>query len=575
MLDTLEQAVLVAVNHLTGANYQPTDNSAVLGELSGMGQTPADHVLTRLLMRLRDAGYVTHTTYFTGSGEVVNIELTEQGRDIARETDELIVGPVGPMTTGSSASSPNHSASAADPTKVMVVHGRDDDARRSMFDFLRALELVPLEWSELVAATGSAAPYVGQVLTKAFETAKAVVVLFTPDDEGWLKEEFRQPDDPSEETQPTAQARANVLFEAGMALGVHPDRTVLVELGKLRPFSDIYGRHVIRLNGTEEPLREIARRLQTAGCAVDESKVNWSSFGFSDRAVNGDTAEASGMSELLVGPSVSQTPWLPNPLVGRFKIRQYAPPLAYDDKGTVFRVVVAADCKPTVGELNSAIKAALKDALAGSSLEKWGCSASGLLYSNTAMVWTRSSPSLGQVATFERDWGISATQGSVLYGRSTLELPPGFQFGTRPVLVLDMIERSADAGDSQRRLSLSLTELHEFLHVLGRAAVDEIASVIFPMLCGEDSPAIVGPNYEISFGDRSLDTTVDLPSSFERSANAISNPWAEINTPEGSDPRDLAARDVVIRKGLEQVLRNNEYDEIENEIAKLPSPTES
>jgi hypothetical protein len=273
-----------------------------------------------------------------------------------------------------------------------------------------------------------------------------------------------------------------------------------------------------------------------------------------------------------VASSVSQTPWLTNPLVGRFKIRQYASPLAYGDKGTVFRVVTAADCAPTVGELNSAIKAVLKQALARSSLEKWGRSASGLLYSNTATEWTRASPNLGQVTTFERDWGASVTQGSVLYGRATLELPPGFQFGTRPVLVLDVIERATEEAVGQPRLSWSLSDLHMFLHVLGRAAVDEIASVIFPMLCADGMPAIVGPNYEISFGDRSLDTTVDLPNSFERPGNAVNNPWAEINTPGGSDSRDLAARDVVICKGLEQVFRNNEYDGIEDEIAKLPAP---
>jgi hypothetical protein len=114
-----------------------------------------------------------------------------------------------------------------------------------------------------------------------------------------------------------------------------------------------------------------------------------------------------------------------------------------------------------------------------------------------------------------------------------------------------------------------------FLHKLGIAAVDEIGSAVFPIVCMEDMPAIVGPNYEINFGDRTLDTTVDLPSSFERPANAVSNPWAEINTPEDSDPLNLTARDAVIRKGLEKILRSNEYDGIEDEIAKLPKPTDS
>ncbi|MFI5091055.1 MAG: TIR domain-containing protein [Terriglobales bacterium] len=569
MLDPLEQSVLLAIRRLTSGTYQPTDGQAVAEELERQGCRPEDDMtLNHLLMRLRDDGYISPKAYFGAEGlkAIVSVDLTIQGREIADQSDQ-------PQVPSDAKSTDNDQISAADPTKVMVVHGRDDDARRAMFGFLEAIGLVPLEWGELVAATGSAAPYIGQVLKKAFETAKAVVVLFTPDDEAWLKEAFHKPDDRPDETQLTPQARPNVLFEAGMALGVHPDRTVLVELGKLRSFSDIYGRHVIRIDHTDKPLREIAKRLKTAGCAVDESRVDWNAVGFPDHAVNGDTAEASGMPESSVGPNVSQTPWLTNPLVGRFKIRQYASPLAHDDKGTVFRVVVAAGSKPTVSELDSVTKAAVKEALSGSSLEKWGRSASGLLYSNTPTEWVRVSPSSGQVATFERDWGMSATQGSVLHGRATLELPSGFQFGMRPVLTLDVIERPADAGDSQRRLSLALTDLHELLHVLGRAAVDEIASVVFPMLCVEGTPAIVGPNYEISFGDRSLNATIALPSSFERPANAVSNPWAEINTPEDSDSRDLTARDAVIRKGLEKILRSNEYDGMEEAIVKLPAPT--
>jgi hypothetical protein len=263
---------------------------------------------------------------------------------------------------------------------------------------------------------------------------------------------------------------------------------------------------------------------------------------------------------------------LVNRLVGHYKIRQYAAPIQHDEKATVFRVVIAADQEPTVSEFDSATKATFKDALSRSGLEHWVRQNVGDRTIASGKGWLRAQPSLGTVATFERDWGLSTTGGSVLSGKATLQLPPGFQFGSRAVLALDVIERPAEASDNQPRLTLSLADLHQFLHLLGKVAVDEIASVVFPLLCGEGKPTIIGPNYEISFGDRSLDTTMALPSSFERPANAVSNPWAEINTPEGSDPRDLTARDTVIRRGLEKVLRSNEYDEIEDEIAKLPAP---
>ena len=184
-------------------------------------------------------------------------------------TDDLVQAPPGSATELGSA------PRRVDTKTVMVVYGRDGDARRALFDFLRALRLDPQEWGKLVADTGKAAPYVGEVLEKAFEEAAAVVVLFTPDDEARLREELRGDDESEYEVELTGQARPNVLFEAGMALGLHPDRTLLVELGSLRPFSDIYGRNVVRLDGTEGPLRDIARRLETAGCDVDTSGGDW------------------------------------------------------------------------------------------------------------------------------------------------------------------------------------------------------------------------------------------------------------------------------------------------------------
>ena len=128
--------------------------------------------------------------------------------------------------------------------KVFVVHGRNAAARSAMFAFLRAIGLEPIEWSAAVKMTGEGSPYIGRVLDTAFDAAQAIVVLLTPDDVAYLRTEYASgEDDP--ETEPLAQARPNVLFEAGMAMGRDAKRTVLVELGKLRPFSDVAGRHAL------------------------------------------------------------------------------------------------------------------------------------------------------------------------------------------------------------------------------------------------------------------------------------------------------------------------------------------
>ena len=170
---------------------------------------------------------------------------------------------------------------------VMVVHGRDENLRKSMFDFLRSLDLRPVEWSEAVKETGKGSPYVGEVLDAAFGMAQAVVVLFTGDDLASLRKEFHSKSEEPYEVNPTPQARPNVFFEAGMALASHPDNTILVEIGNLRPFSDIRGRHTVRLDNTSEKRQDLAVRLETAGCKANMKSKDWHSAGdFTAQEVN-------------------------------------------------------------------------------------------------------------------------------------------------------------------------------------------------------------------------------------------------------------------------------------------------
>jgi predicted nucleotide-binding protein len=166
-----------------------------------------------------------------------------------------------------------------DPKKIFVVHGRDVELRNSMFNFLRSLKLEPVEWIQAVRETGKGTPYIGEIIDRLFETTNAVVVLMSPDDEGRLIERLRGKAELPHETELTGQARQNVIFEAGMAFGRHPDQTILVEVGALRPYSDAGGRHVIRLTNESTQRQELAERLRTLGCAVDTSGTDWHKAG--------------------------------------------------------------------------------------------------------------------------------------------------------------------------------------------------------------------------------------------------------------------------------------------------------
>jgi len=162
-----------------------------------------------------------------------------------------------------------------DPRRVFVVHGRDTKLRLDFFAFLRALDLHPIEWSEAIALTGKGSPYVGETLDAAFEDAQAIVVLLTPDDIVRLHPTLAAANDPPEESIDSLQARPNVLFEAGMAFGRNPSRTILVEVGNVKRFSDVGGRHTVRLTNDPAKRQDLADRLTTAGCKVVIRSQDW------------------------------------------------------------------------------------------------------------------------------------------------------------------------------------------------------------------------------------------------------------------------------------------------------------
>ncbi|MFC5824736.1 CATRA conflict system CASPASE/TPR repeat-associated protein [Nonomuraea insulae] len=158
---------------------------------------------------------------------------------------------------------------------VFVVHGRDEEVRDAVFTFLRALDIYPLEWEELVKRTGSSLPFLGEVVAQAVTTAQAVVVVMTPEDEVRLHHELRATNDDLTEKTVSMQARPNVLIELGMALATYPDRLIILMVGDQRPIADLGGRNYVRLTATAESLRKIAIRLRLAGCRVNDQGQDW------------------------------------------------------------------------------------------------------------------------------------------------------------------------------------------------------------------------------------------------------------------------------------------------------------
>jgi predicted nucleotide-binding protein len=167
-----------------------------------------------------------------------------------------------------------------DPRKVIVVYGRDYKLRDALYAFLRAIGLDPIEWGQGMHATGKPMPSIPQTLDAMFREGAAVVVLLSPDDLVTLAPRLRRPKESKKETTRLGQARPNVLFEAGLAFGIYPDATVLVSVGDVKPFSDVDGLHITRIDGGVQKRWELVGKLKRAGAKVDvENKDMWMTAG--------------------------------------------------------------------------------------------------------------------------------------------------------------------------------------------------------------------------------------------------------------------------------------------------------
>lgn len=217
---------------------------------------------------------VTINKYAT-TAELAN--LRSAGSPVAPPA--TVLAPTSSVKSDKRAAHKGSKRARSTPNSVFVVHGRDQDAKTAMFTFLRAVGVKPIEWTSAIAMSGKAAPYIGEILEAALARARAVVVLMTPDDLAQLRPDLLSPSDKPYERVLTGQARPNVLFEAGMAFATHPDRTVIVQLGNMREFSDVAGRHVVNLTNEYPRRQELATKLANAGCDVDTTGVDWVTAG--------------------------------------------------------------------------------------------------------------------------------------------------------------------------------------------------------------------------------------------------------------------------------------------------------
>jgi len=173
-----------------------------------------------------------------------------------------------------------------DRKKVFVVYGRNTKVYTAMKLFLQAVGLEALDFYKIKDDMGGS-PFVGKIVQKGMEQAQAVVVLYTPDEYASLHPNLTSQHD-SDEDKNRWQPRANVILEAGMALAISEDRTILIVFGNADLPSDLHGRHYLRLDNSTNSRNKLRNLLKGQGvnCEVDPQKDEWH-----DLTVAGDFEE--------------------------------------------------------------------------------------------------------------------------------------------------------------------------------------------------------------------------------------------------------------------------------------------
>jgi predicted nucleotide-binding protein len=175
---------------------------------------------------------------------------------------------------------------ATKDNSMFVVHGRDAKLNQDMYAFLSSIGIAPMEWDHAIkAAKGGANPIVGDVINQAMERVQGVMILFSPDEEARIKPKLASESDKKKGLHLRGfQPRPNVIFEAGLALGAHSDKTILVQVGDVRDISDIAGKHLVHLSNSFANRKRLADRLESKlKFNIDLAGTTWQTIGDFDR----------------------------------------------------------------------------------------------------------------------------------------------------------------------------------------------------------------------------------------------------------------------------------------------------
>jgi predicted nucleotide-binding protein len=152
---------------------------------------------------------------------------------------------------------------------VFLISGKDTECSEAVRLFVKSLRLDCPLFSDLQVKCREelgTPPSIIQIIKTAMKTAQGIIALFTPDEFSKLDSRLG-----SEEGY---ISRPNVIFETGMAWQGFNKRLILLQVGIVRPFSDLTGIHKIEINELKstdvQNRKRIVTNLKLCGCVIPD-----------------------------------------------------------------------------------------------------------------------------------------------------------------------------------------------------------------------------------------------------------------------------------------------------------------
>jgi hypothetical protein len=164
---------------------------------------------------------------------------------------------------------------------------------------------VPWDFQQIARDQGME-HHTSDIVRKGMEQAHGIIALFTPDEFATLHGSLQRESD-DEIDRKRWQARPNVIFEAGIAYGIAPERTILTMMGpQVKLFSDVAAIPYVMLADNQDSRESFRDKLIGIGCDVDQRTAAWIkvdisySFVLSDPTAAAADTGGTGNNEDLV-----------------------------------------------------------------------------------------------------------------------------------------------------------------------------------------------------------------------------------------------------------------------------------